>query len=200
MAGDAVILETPRLRMRPLGRPDLQALTALFNRPEVGRYLWDGKTLDTAEVETLLRENEKLFRRERLGLWGLSLPGDEATLVGCAGFWYFHQPPELELLYGLAGDHWGQGFATEAASAAARYAVERLGLRRLVASADVPNEASHRVMERLGLRFDRRALDEGIDTVWYVCEVDRAPDHWSPVRVLPASPSSPDPAGPDSTS
>jgi len=161
-----------------LVRSDCEELRRLFNREEVARFLWDGRVLATSDVEGLLEKNEELFDRETLGLWGVYRRARREDLIGFAGFWYFHQPPQRELLYGLRGDAWGQGLATEAAKAIAGYGVDRLGIRRLVASADVPNEASHRVMERLGMIFDRRALDECLDTVWYVRELTRSPDEW----------------------
>ena len=177
------ILRTSRLGLRPLERSDLARVTGLFQDEDVARYIWDGHTLEEHEVDAILVQNGTLFEREGLGLWGVSGPADTNALIGFSGFWYFHDPPELELLYGFLRPWWGRGFATEAAGAVARYAVERLGLRRVVASADVPNVASHRVLERLGLRFERRALDEGIDTVWYGLEVTEPHAEWTPIEI-----------------
>jgi ribosomal-protein-alanine N-acetyltransferase len=88
-------------------------------------------------------------------------------LIGFAGFWYFHDPPELELLYGLAPAHWGRGFATETAEALIQYGFDTLGWDVIQACTDAPNEASVRVMERLGLHFERRAMINGLDTLVY---------------------------------
>jgi len=73
----------------------------------------------------------------------------------------------LELLFGLSPTHWGQGFATEAAEAVIRYAFETLGVTLVHASTDVPNQASVRVMERLGMHFERQATINGLDTLFY---------------------------------
>ncbi len=176
-------LETERLELRPLVAADADELRSVFNRAEVRRFLWDGRTLSSEDVTGLLERNEALFAEERTGLWGLRIRGEPPKLQGFAGMWYFHDPPELELLYGLSGEVWGLGLATEAAAAVVWYAAEHLGHARVVASADAPNVASHRVMERLGMTFVRRALDEGRDTVWYARDLQGAPADWHPPEV-----------------
>ncbi len=181
--GDGPRLTTERLELLPLSEGDAAELRALFNREEVRRFLWDGRTLSNAQVTGLLARNEALFENEGVGLWGIRVLGGGPDLKGFAGLWYFHDPPELELLYGLVGEVWGLGLATEAATAVAWYAIERRGHTRIVASADAPNVASHRVMERLGMTFVRRALDEGLDTVWYARDVAGAPPEWPPPAV-----------------
>jgi ribosomal-protein-alanine N-acetyltransferase len=84
-------------------------------------------------------------------------------LIGFCGFWHFHEPPELELLYGIAPDHWHKGLATEAANAMIRYGFDVLRFERIVASTDAANTASVRVMERAGLRFWKREMTNGLD-------------------------------------
>ncbi|NOT61720.1 MAG: GNAT family N-acetyltransferase [Acidobacteria bacterium] len=73
----------------------------------------------------------------------------------------------IRLLYGIDEAHWGRGYAAEAARAIVDYGFVQLGCEQIVASTDVPNLASIRVMEKLGLTFQRRALVEGKDTVFY---------------------------------
>jgi RimJ/RimL family protein N-acetyltransferase len=74
---------------------------------------------------------------------------------------------EPELLYGLRREWWGQGLATECAGAVLDHLFGALGLAEVVALADAPNTASVRVMERLGMAFERRAEHHGLDTVFY---------------------------------
>ena len=61
----------------------------------------------------------------------------------------------------------GEGIATEAARAAIRHGFEEAGLDRIVASADTPNTASLRVMQRVGMGYERRETHEGGDTTYY---------------------------------
>jgi RimJ/RimL family protein N-acetyltransferase len=64
---------------------------------------------------------------------------------------------EIEVGWWVAKRLWGRGLATEGGGAALRFGWETLGLRRVKAIAEPENRASLRVMDKLGLRFERRA-------------------------------------------
>jgi ribosomal-protein-alanine N-acetyltransferase len=72
-----------------------------------------------------------------------------------------------ELLYGLLPRSWGQGLATEVATAVLAYAFSVLGHARVMASTDVPNRASRRLLERLGMTCTGRGLPRGLDTLFF---------------------------------
>jgi ribosomal-protein-alanine N-acetyltransferase len=100
------------------------------------------------------------------GLWAV-LPRDEDELIGFSGFWRFHDPPQLELVYGISSAHWSKGFASEAAQAVMSYGFEQLSFERIEASTDAPNVASVKVMEKLGMSFWKREMSNGLDTIYY---------------------------------
>jgi RimJ/RimL family protein N-acetyltransferase len=80
----------------------------------------------------------------------ITIPGEKgAPIVGTVGF--KHADSELELGYWIARDHWGQGYATEAARAALEVA-RSLGRKRVLAGHYVDNPASGRVLRKLGFR------------------------------------------------
>jgi RimJ/RimL family protein N-acetyltransferase len=92
-----------------------------------------------------------------MGLWLLC--GHEENVVGCVGLYpvsadiVAHAPQlagEIEPTIALAPEYWGLGLAAEALAAAVAYAFDSLGLERLVAVVDEPNERSHRLMRRVG--------------------------------------------------
>jgi len=95
---------------------------------------------------------------------------DDSALIGFGGFWHFRDPPQLELLYGVAESVWNRNYATEIAQAVIAYGVTMLGMRTIHASTDAANAASVRVLEKLGFRFVRGASIAGLDTVFYVIE------------------------------
>ena len=95
------------------------------------------------------------------------MPEAEEALIGFCGFWFFHEPPRLELLYGIAPAYWNRGLATEAARAMMRYGFEELSFERIEASTDAANLASSKVMERAGMSFWKREPTNGLDTVYY---------------------------------
>jgi [ribosomal protein S5]-alanine N-acetyltransferase len=153
-------IETARLRLRPLAKADVDELHALWSSPEVRKYLWDDEVIAHQRTSSLVEESLRLFAAHGYGLWGARLL-DRGELVGFGGFWYFHTPPKLELLYGIAPEHWNRGLATEIAQALVRYGFEELEFPEVRASTNAPNAASVSVLEKAGLRFERRLWSMG---------------------------------------
>jgi len=159
-------IRSERLRLRPLDRGDVPALHSLWTDEPVRRFLWDGEIISLERTREIVEKNRTLFDEHGFGIWGVRESGFD-DLVGFAGYWYFRTPPSLELLFGVAADHWNRGIAAEAGGSVIRYGFEALGFEHVVASTDVANEASIRVLEKLGMKRDRREVIEGLDTVFY---------------------------------
>ncbi|MHC4549678.1 MAG: GNAT family N-acetyltransferase [Planctomycetota bacterium] len=157
-------IETERLRMRPLGPGDLEAVYRLWAHPDVRRFLFDGEKVSPAWVAAELERNTACFAAHGWGQWAV-LEGD--TLIGFCGYRFFHDPPERQLVFGIDPAHWGRGLATEAARAMVRHGFRYRRFERIIASADAPNAASIRVLEKAGFRFDRRLWLRGRETVYY---------------------------------
>jgi ribosomal-protein-alanine N-acetyltransferase len=161
-------IETDRLRLRPVVSNDADAMHALWTDPAVRRYLFDDVVIPRAFVDQEIATSEQLMATHGYGLWTLRLMNAD-EIIGFCGYRFFHEPPQLQLLYGLAPACWGRGLATEAASAMIRHGFETNRFERIIASADAPNLASIRVMERAGMRFWKRETTNGLDTVYYEC-------------------------------
>ena len=159
-------LETPRLRLRPLTPEDVDDLHRLFAEPGVRKFLWDDEVIPKERAESVIEASTSSFETEGFGLWAASLLNEDA-LIGFCGFWFFHDPPQLELLYGLSEAYWNSGLATELARALLGYGFERLRFERIEASTDAANVASQRVMLKAGMRFWKRECTNGLDTVYY---------------------------------
>lgn len=159
-------LETPRLWLRPAERDDVVTLVDLFNEPTVRRYLWDDEVVAEATVAQVVEHSMASAVASGYGLWLYGVKGD-SRVVGFTGFHPFHDPPQLELIYGQAPEVCGRGFATEAARAVIVHGFEVLGMTRIQMSTDVPNRASVAVMQRLGARFQKRTEDGLAGTLFY---------------------------------
>jgi ribosomal-protein-alanine N-acetyltransferase len=146
--------------------PDADALHVLWTDPAVRRYLFDDEIIPRSVVDEEIAVSERLMAAHGYGLWTARLREADA-LIGFCGYRFFHEPPQLQLLYGLAPAYWGRGLATEAARAMIRRGFDVNRFERVIASADAPNVASHRVMERAGMRFWKRETVNGLDTVYY---------------------------------
>lgn len=160
------VLGTPRLILRPWELGDTDALHALWTSPDVRRYLWDDVVISRERAEETVREAIDLAAREDLGQW-LVLDRASGMVAGFCGL-IRREPEEApELLYGLSPEWWGRGLATEAAQAVLDYGFNRLKCARITAATDPPNEASQRVMQRLGMCFTHRGTLNGLETLFF---------------------------------
>jgi ribosomal-protein-alanine N-acetyltransferase len=167
-------LETARLRLTPVTAADVAELHALWTTPEVREFFWDGEIIPLDRTTSIATESTRLFATRGFGLWAARLCG-EAGLAAFGGLWYFRDPPELELLYGVGAEHWRRGLATEIAGAVTSYAFQDLGHQVIRASTDAGNTASVRVLEKLGFALERRVLAGGLDTLFY--QLHRSAEH-----------------------
>ena len=156
---------TERLRLVPCSPRHVDELLHLWSDPDVGRWLWDGREPKLDEVVELVAESTANFAERGFGLWLVEeLNG---TYVGYAGLrepeW---DPGQVELMYGFYPGFWGRGYATEASRVVLERGFDR-GLERIVAAVDTPNEASSRVLERLGMTFVREGAIDGLPTRFY---------------------------------
>ena len=157
---------TARLWLRPYGLPDVDALRHLWTNPGVRRFLWDDVVIPRERAAAVVSASVADWQREGLGQWTVWLR-QERELIGFCGFRWEDTGTTPELLYGLAPAHWGQGLATEAAEAALAYAFDVRGVEQVWAATDPPNTASVRVLERLGMRFERLGDLDGLPALFY---------------------------------
>ena len=156
-----VILETPRLILRHFEPQDLDALFLLYRDPEVRQYFPDGtRTLEETrqELEWFLHGHPKF---PELGLWA-TLERSTGAFLGRCGLlpWDIGARHEVELAFLIDKARWGQGLATEAASAIASYARTVLALHRLICLITPGNAASVRVAEKVGMSYERELRDD----------------------------------------
>lgn len=165
-------MESQRLHLRPIAPDDLDTLFALWNDPDMCRYLWGNRELSREEVAEIITRSEQLYRDQGAGLWKVC---DRASgaIVGCGGYWYFDDESELRILFGLAPQHWGMGLATELAECLIAYGFSTLNLDRIIGATEATNVSSQRVMEKAGMRFMERDRGNGRDIMYYLIEQGR---------------------------
>ena len=126
--------------------------------------------LSRNESDAMIDSIQKQFGKHGFGLWAVEVPG-VAPFIGFAGLavpqFSAHFTPCVEVGWRLAFQHWGHGYATEAARLALDYGFRTLALSEVVSFTTVTNHRSRAVMERLGMRrdptddFDYPTLPEG---------------------------------------
>ena len=152
-------IETPRLLIRALRREDIPASIALWTDAGVTRYM--GGPRDTALLQRVYEEELSRPEPPRHSLWPIV---ERATgrIIGECGLVEkdVEGRPEIELVYLLAPDVWGRGYATEAA-AAMRDAALASGIPRLIALIDPDNPASAAVARKIGMQLEREVVRPG---------------------------------------
>jgi RimJ/RimL family protein N-acetyltransferase len=149
---------------------DLDDLSRIYADADVMRYL-SGHPLSREETAGWLKYFLAGWGDYGFGWWAVVLKAS-GELIGHCGLQFIHVTPEIEVTYGLAKVHWRKGLASEAARACLRYGFAELNLDRIYALADPGNIGSHRVMERVGMRYNKTEyykddLYEG-DLIYYV--------------------------------
>jgi RimJ/RimL family protein N-acetyltransferase len=153
---DADEIRTERLVLRPIVREDLDAFAEMFADPEVVRLIGDGSVATRGEsaewIDLSIERNEV----EGWDMRSVLRAGDDRVIGRCGiAVRAIGDTTEHEVAYLFARQHWGRGYATEAATAMRDRALGDLGLSRLIALIDHGNVASKAVARRLGMAYER---------------------------------------------
>jgi RimJ/RimL family protein N-acetyltransferase len=150
-----IVLETERLLLRTASLDDAEFMLRLLNEPSFLRFVGDRgvRTADDARgyiADRLIAGYEK----NGYGLWVAELKAS-GTPIGISGLVRRDTLPDADIGFAFLPEYWRQGYAYESTAAAMRYAMDDLALPRLLAITDQENVASIRLLERLGLSFER---------------------------------------------
>lgn len=158
------MIETDRLRLRRFVPDDLDELALIFSDPLVLKYLSPSRPATREETEHALLSMIRHWQRHAYGRWAVV---ERATnkLIGYGGLRCFDGTPEL--VYLLARPFWNCGLATEIARACLEYGFMSHKFERIVAVTQPNNLASRRVMEKVGLSYERDDNFYDIDVVLY---------------------------------
>lgn len=157
-------IRTERLSLRPFSRGDVDAVHAYRRREDVARYLFD---------TTLSRDDCALAVQQRIGQVALAAEGDKiilgvelnsiTALIGEVSLiWRSSEARQGEVGWIFDPGYHGHGYATEAANAMLDLAFGPGDMHRVAARCDVRNDASWRLMERLGMRREAHFREHAI--------------------------------------
>ncbi len=149
------VLRTERLILREWRPEDREPFAALNADPRVMECM--PALLPRAQSDALARRSEQHFVTHGFGPWAVEVP-DVAPFIGFVGLsvpaFEAHFTPCVEIGWRLAAEHWGHGYATEAALASARFAFDDLEMTQLVSFTTPQNVRSQAVMRRIGMTHD----------------------------------------------
>lgn len=158
-----VVLRTERLEMRPLSRAYLPEMLALYEDPQVTRFL---VPLDEAGHLRRLAETEAMWAARGLGRVAVHAR-DDGRFLGRSGLHHWAQFDEVEVGWALRTDAQGHGYATEAARAWLEWGLARLDVPYLTAYVAPENAASRSVADRLGMSVLRTDTFHGREVLVY---------------------------------
>jgi ribosomal-protein-alanine N-acetyltransferase len=167
---------TERLLARRPQPSDIDGYLALLLDPEVEVRLRaaGAPLLDEESVAVRLAGDELHWERHGFGPWAL-FEIDGGAFVGRGGLQWtrLEEREAVELPWAIVSQHWGRGFATEAAEAALGWARER-ELQEVIALITPDNDASRRVAEKVDLRQEGQTVHAGLPHLVYRARLTRA--------------------------
>ena len=164
------VLTTQRLILREMASTDLDDIAALLGDEYVMRYYPRPKT--RGEAQGWIGWNQQLYRDHGFGLWAVELRST-GEFVGDCGLTLqrVDDTEEIEVGYHVRASLQGNGYATEAASAARDFARDRLSLHRLIAIINPANLPSQGVARKIGLKPEKHSTVHGRECVIYAGEL-----------------------------
>ena len=159
------IIDTGRLILRRFTLDDLQAFYQLGSRPEIIRYAQSTPLASLEEAQAMMHaapfHDYATYGYGRFAcVWKAS-----GAVIGFSGVKYVPEIGDTELGYRFLPEFWGMGLATEAGRASIEFARSDLGLTRLVAMVHPDNEASARVLAKLGFAVEKQLRYSGLQGV-----------------------------------
>ena len=148
-------LDTERLELHPFTEADADFVLRLLNEPSFLRYIGDRGVHDLDSARRYIADGPVAgYARHGHGLLRVVRRADGASL-GMCGVLRRDSLPAPDLGFSFFPDYWSQGYAQESARAVMDHARQSLDIGRILAITTQDNEASMRLLGKLGFRFDR---------------------------------------------
>ena len=165
-------IETERLQLQPFQEDDAEAAFGWFGDPLVMRFVPSGPDLSLEATRRRLHGYREHQAAHGFSKWAIRLRGSVEP-IGDSGLLVLDATESIDLGFRLARPYWGQGFATEAASAWVRLAFERLGIDRLTAFTHPSNVASVGVLRKVGFAETGSRVVMGMQALTFAQERSR---------------------------
>ena len=149
------VLETERLILRQFSTEDADFILELLNEPSFIRNIGDRGVRTTADAHSyILNGPVTSYIKNGFGLYLVKLKATDES-IGMCGLIKRDTLEDVDIGYAFLPRYWSKGYAVESAQAVKEYARNVVGLNRIVAITDPENEGSIRVLEKIGLTFEK---------------------------------------------
>lgn len=164
------VFETERLTVRHLQPYDLDELYEICGDHEIMRHVGDGSPLSREQTQNWIQKSQENYRKYGFGCLAV-ISKEDNRLGGYCGLVNPTIDGEAEIIYAFKKQYWGRGFASEAGKAMLDFGFKQCRLKRVVATIAPENRPSIRIVEKLGMKYHKRKLDEhGLPEVVYAIE------------------------------
>jgi RimJ/RimL family protein N-acetyltransferase len=176
-------ITTARLYLRPMAKDDFEADYAMVSSDP--RVTWNHKAQSRDQAQITLKKRLRHWTDHGFGMYAV-IERVTQQLIGHGGLQRLEETSDVELGYYLGWPAWGRGFATELSRAVLRYGFEQLLVRHIVAVVRPENEASQRVLCKVGMKYVRDAHYYGFCVqYWRILSDDFQPQNGD-YKVRPA--------------
>ncbi|MFC7686510.1 GNAT family N-acetyltransferase [Ureibacillus sp. GCM10028918] len=146
------VLKTERLNLREVTKEDTAAIFACFSNENVTRYYGEETLIHIEQAEKFVDFFSKNYEAKRGIRWGIEIKGSEG-IIGTIGFnAWSPKHKRAEIGYEIHPDYWRNGYTSEALSEILAYGFEMLGLRRIGAVVFMENDASNKLLTKIGFK------------------------------------------------
>lgn len=158
------IFETDRLVLREIDpETDAPFFLELINEPNFIRYVADrGVRTADAAADYIREKIHPSYQKHGFGFYLVELKNPREP-VGICGLVRREGMADVDVGFSMAGRYWSRGYAYEAASALMEWGRNVHGLTRITGLVHPDNAASIRLLEKLGLHFERTVKMPGYD-------------------------------------
>jgi [ribosomal protein S5]-alanine N-acetyltransferase len=149
------VVQTERLNLRKLTTDDAEFILRLLNEPSFIRYIGDKgvRNLDDAR-HYILTGPVASYEQHGFGLYIVELKVLQLP-IGICGLLKRAELPDPDIGFAFLPQYWSKGYAVESAQGIVKDARTNLGITRILAITSPDNEASARVLGKIGLKFER---------------------------------------------
>ena len=148
------VLQTERLALRRLSPDDAEFILDLLNQPSFLRYIGDKGVRNTEEAINYIQTGPVAsYEQHGFGLYLVQLK-ETGSAIGICGLLKRETLADVDIGFAFLPEHWSRGYALESAQAVMNYGQEKFGLQRIVAITSLENEASIKLLEKLGMKFE----------------------------------------------
>ena len=166
-----LILETPRLLLRPLLSSDNKAMFVMDSNPNVHLYLGNDPVKSIEQCDQYIQNIQQQYKQNGIGRFAI-VTKETQEIIGWAGLKFITETENnhsnyYDIGYRLSEAYWGKGYGYEAAKAWLDHGFNEMKIPAVYASAHIDNAGSNKILQKIGLQQHEPYLHHNVSCYWY---------------------------------